>query len=157
MPQHLRQCRAPMCPLPPLLCLLADPAWVMVPSKASPDREMGCILSSTVSQEPLFLLLPWCRACPGCLVLEPGLDLGGKRGILLGGCGTARALAGLWALAALLWFCNKGLCLGEILSPALSFLGSQCPGRDTAPDAVGSPSGQSCCHRGLRQLWTVRT
>lgn len=89
-------------------------------------------------------------------MVEAALDLGGEGGLPLGGCGTAGALEGLWALAALLWFCNKRLCLGEIPSPVLSFLGSQCPGRDTAPDAVGSPSGQSCCHRGLQQLWTVR-
>lgn len=66
------------------------------------------------------------------------------------------ALVGLWGLAALMWVCNKMLCLGEIPSPPiLSLLGLQCPGRGTDGDAAGSPSGQSCCPRGLQWLWTM--
>lgn len=34
--------------------------------------------------------------------------------MLPGGCGAAGTPAGLWGLAALMWVCNKGLCLGEI-------------------------------------------
>lgn len=141
-----------------LLHHLADPAQLMVPSRGVSSQGDGASPFFNHVSGTSFLPLSWCRACSGCLVVEPVLAQGAVGGMLLGGCGTAVPWqgCGVW----LLLVCSKGLCLGEIPSPALSHLGPKCPGRGVGPGAAGSPSDHSCCPRACsrterRRQWLI--
>lgn len=90
-------------------------------------------------------------------MVEPALDLGGVGEMLPGGCGTAGTPAAPWGLAALMWVCNKGLCLGEILLLLLYPPWACSVWAGMQPLVLLGPlSGLSHCPRGLQRLWMVR-